>query len=99
MVHSFNVKDACQYTLSAEKRVTRYGARKFSYGSNWKNNGGAERGYQTTQQNNRGAAAINKNSEGSFNVEKTHKGKGIVSYSGQNNFGSSSIKRGSNSQV
>ncbi|KAJ0053427.1 hypothetical protein Pint_01090 [Pistacia integerrima] len=39
-----NIEDARQYTLAAEKRVSRYGARKPIYRTNWQNNMGPGRG-------------------------------------------------------
>ncbi|EOY13671.1 Uncharacterized protein TCM_041281 [Theobroma cacao] len=38
VVRLYNIEDARQYALSAEKRVLRYGARKPLYGTHWQNN-------------------------------------------------------------
>ncbi|XP_017970464.1 PREDICTED: uncharacterized protein LOC18609565 [Theobroma cacao] len=98
VVRLYNIEDARQYALSAEKQVLRYGARKPLYGTHWQNNSKARRGYPTSQQNYQGAATINKTNRGAANVEKNDKGKGIMLYGGQNSFGSTN-KGGSNSHI
>ena len=98
IVRLHNLEDARQYALAAEKRVSRYGARRPINRSNWQNNFGVARGIQTTQRSEKEAAATNKYNEETTHVDGNDKGKGIVPYGGQNNSGSS-IRRDNNSQV
>ncbi|KAJ0054384.1 hypothetical protein Pint_02265 [Pistacia integerrima] len=74
VVRLYNIEDARQYALVAEKRV--------SCQWEWK---------ETT--------TTNKTNKGATNVKRSDKGKSIVPYEGQNNFGSFTAKGGSNSQV
>ncbi|KAJ0078182.1 hypothetical protein Patl1_36917 [Pistacia atlantica] len=56
----YNIEDAQQYTLAAEKRVSGYGARKPIYRTNWQNNLGPRRGYQTGQREWKETTTTNK---------------------------------------
>ncbi|KAJ0010947.1 hypothetical protein Pint_32911 [Pistacia integerrima] len=82
-----------------EKRVSRYGARKPIYRTNWQNNLGPRRGYQTGQREWKETTTTNKTNRGATNVEMSDKGKSIVPYGAQNNSGSSAAKGGNNFQV
>ncbi|KAJ0021767.1 hypothetical protein Pint_31983 [Pistacia integerrima] len=99
VVRLYNIEDARQYTLAAEKRISRYGVRKPIDRTNWKNNLGPRRGYQTGQREWKETTTTNKTNRGATNVERSDKGKSIVSYGGQNNSSSSVAKGGNNSQV
>ncbi|EOY17149.1 DNA/RNA polymerases superfamily protein [Theobroma cacao] len=99
VVRLYNIEDARQYALSAERKVSRYSARKALYGTDWQNDFEARQGYQTSQQNYQGATTTNKTNGGATNVEKNDKGKSIMPYGRQNSSSSSTNKGGSNSHI
>ena len=96
VVRLYNIEDARQYALAAEKQVSRYGARKPLFSSNWQSKPGGGRGYLPTSQNYSGAATNSKTGEGTSDVVKSDKGKSKMPYGGQNSYNS---KGGNNSQV